>query len=38
MTPMPNLLAAFFLGTGNCSPKIVHETFSFDSRLNVREV
>ena len=38
MTPLPILLAVIFLGTGNCSYKIVYETFSSNSRLDVREV
>ena len=27
MTPLPISLAAVFLGTGNCSSKIVHKNF-----------
>ena len=39
MTPLPILLAAVFLVTGNCYSKIVHGSFfSSNSRLDVREV
>ena len=31
MTPLPILLTAIFLGTGNCSSKIVHGSFTFSS-------
>ena len=41
MTPLPILLAAIFLGTGNCSYKIVHVFHMFFlkyGRLDVLEV
>ena len=38
MTPLPILLAAIFLGIGNCSYKSFTEAFSSNSRLDVREV
>ena len=37
MTPLPILLAAIFLGTGNCSYKIVHFFLQY-GRLDVLEV
>ena len=33
MTPLPILLAAVFLGTGNCSSKIVHGSSFLQSIL-----
>ena len=39
MTPLPILLAAMFLGTRNCSYKIVHGSFFLQyGRLDVLEV
>ena len=38
MTPLSILLAAIFLGTGNCSYKIFTATFFSNSRVDVREV
>ena len=39
MTPLPILLPTVFLGTGNCSYKIVHESFFLQyGRLDVLEV
>ena len=38
MTLLPILLAAVYFGTGNCSSKIIHGSFSSNSSLDVREV
>ena len=39
MTPLPILLAAILLGTGNFSYKIIHGSFLLQyGRLDVREV
>ena len=38
MMPLPNLLAAVFLGTGNSYSKIIPRAFFYDSLLDVTEV
>ena len=38
MTLLPILLPAVYLGTGDCSSKVVHGSFFVDSGLDVREV
>ena len=38
MMPLPNLLAAVFLGTGNSYSKIILRAFFYNSLLDVTEV
>ena len=38
MMPLPNLLAAVFLGTGNSYSKIIPRAFFYNSLLDVTEV
>ena len=38
MIPLPNLLAAVFLGTGNSYSKIIPRAFFYDSLLDVTKV